>query len=60
MSSFHAKKKNQKDKNGSIEQNMERDELVDEITDMDDDEKMENLGKTIDYIKDGGEIFKIS
>ncbi len=39
---------------------MERNELVDEITDMDDDEKMENLGKTIDYIKDGGEIFKIS
>lgn len=48
------------DKNGSIEQNMERDELVDEITEMDDDEKMENLGKTIDYIKEGGEIFKIS
>lgn len=48
------------DKNGSIEQNMERDELVDEITEMDDDEKMENLGKTIDYIKSGGEIFRVS
>ncbi|MFD1603028.1 hypothetical protein ACFSJW_06990 [Flavobacterium artemisiae] len=48
------------DKNGGIEQNMERDELVDEITEMDDDEKMENLGKTIDYIKNGGEVFKVS
>jgi hypothetical protein len=48
------------DKNGSIEQNMERDELVDEITDIDDDEKMESLSKTIDYIKSGGEIFKVS
>ncbi len=48
------------DKNGGIEQNMEREELADEITEMDDDEKIENLSKTIDYIKNGGEIFRVS
>lgn len=48
------------DENGTIEQNMERDELVDEITDIDNDEKLESLSKTIDYIKAGGEIFKRS
>ncbi|WP_055098526.1 hypothetical protein [Flavobacterium aquidurense] len=48
------------DENGAIEQNMERDELADEITEFDDDEKMENLSKTIDYIKSGGEVFKVS
>ncbi|KUJ61966.1 hypothetical protein AR687_10435 [Flavobacteriaceae bacterium CRH] len=48
------------DEDGAIEQNMERDELVDEITDIDDDEKLESLSKTIDYIKAGGEIFKKS
>lgn len=47
------------DENGAIEQNMERDELVDEITELD-DEKIENLSKTIDYIKSGGEIFKVA
>lgn len=48
------------DETGAIEQNMERDELVDEITEIDDDEKLESLSKTIDYIKAGGEIFKKS
>jgi hypothetical protein len=48
------------DKNGAVEQNMERNELVDEIIDLDDDDKLESLSKTFDYIKDGGEIFKKS
>ncbi|OMQ08687.1 hypothetical protein [[Flexibacter] sp. ATCC 35103] len=48
------------DENGAIEQNMESEELVDEITEIDDDEKMKDLGKTIDYIKSGGEIFKVA
>ncbi|OXG01710.1 hypothetical protein BC749_10215 [Flavobacterium araucananum] len=48
------------DENGAVEQNMERNELVDEIIDLDDDDKLESLSKTFDYIKDGGEIFKKS
>jgi len=48
------------DKNGVIAQNLERDEMVDDIVEMDDDEKMENLWKTITYIKSGGEIFRES
>ncbi|KQO32680.1 hypothetical protein ASF10_21215 [Flavobacterium sp. Leaf82] len=48
------------DENGAIEENMESDELVDEITELDDDEKMKDLSKTIDYIKSGGEIFKVA
>ncbi|MFH7014732.1 hypothetical protein [Flavobacterium sp. FlaQc-47] len=46
------------DENGVIEQNMERDELIKEISE--DDEELESLSKTITYIKNGGEVFKIS
>jgi hypothetical protein len=48
------------DEDGIIEPNLERDDLVDEITELDNDEKMESLRKTIDYIKNGGQVFRIS
>lgn len=47
------------DENGIIEPNLERDNLVDEVIELDNDEKMESLCKTIDYIKKGGQIFRI-
>jgi hypothetical protein len=48
------------DEDGIIEPNLEREDLVDEIVDFDEDEKMENLSKTVAYIKKGGQIFRIS
>ncbi|OXA87298.1 hypothetical protein [Flavobacterium hercynium] len=46
------------DTNGIIEQNLEREDMVDDIVEIDDDEKMENLWETIKYIKNGGEVFR--
>ncbi|CAD0009653.1 hypothetical protein [Flavobacterium chungangense] len=48
------------DEDGTVEPNLEREDLVDEIIDFDEDEKMENLSKTVAYIKRGGQIFRIS
>jgi predicted DNA-binding WGR domain protein len=45
------------DEKGTIEANLTSEDLVDEIVEIDNDERIENLSKTIDFIKNGGTKF---
>lgn len=46
-----------RDKNGVIEANLTRDDLIDEIVEIEDDERIESRDETIDFIKNGGTKF---
>lgn len=45
------------DEKGAIEANLTSEDLVDEIVEIDNDERIENLSNTIDFIKNGGTKF---
>ncbi len=45
------------DENGVVEANLTRENLVDKIVEIDNDERIEQLGETIDFIKNGGTKF---
>ncbi len=45
------------DENGVVEANLTRENLVDKIIEIDNDERIEQLGETIDFIKNGGTKF---
>lgn len=45
------------DENGDLDENITSENLIDEIVETEDGEKVENLSKTIQYIKNGGTVF---